>query len=577
MDNNLLDTNAIAGHMATTKQTPITIPANSIAREDDLIASRTVDGNSITIAIHQIDNETTYNPDEEQDQIFYLSERNLGNFSNIEGRSLDQIDQDNNNVIKIGIANVLQVMESNEKDEVRIKGTKLSQPLSPGVEFSSLDNEIPTLIEASGYDTVDIGYFANDQKISLPVNKLDFEMGSTFIFVVAEPGNAKSTHTTLMILKRIAKSGLNVIHMDPKDDFALQNLAIKTDQGAKQYLTNNGFEFKEIDLSLDVRLDLNLVNFEEITINLKVLNSRNTFNSNFNTKMNEQFSNLMFKKLNKNLTIDDATLKSYAKEILEEMAKNDLASQIYSPTGKTFETYKSNLRSVASSEEKLNHILNLQKIVLSYFDKSKTYTPEKIIEESFDNHKKTYFLIRTLSDKSKNKYAKYVVDYFTSKIIQEANNTLESLPNDEKVNTILITDELSKLTPSRKPSKFQEETIDAMISILDVTGRSRSFGVLFCTQSVEQIEDRVVSRLLSHEVHVGYGVRGKIIRDIKDKLNSDSNVDKLLAIPAPHAPRGNLKEYHFFVIGKYSLFSESLGLLYKVVVGNENESIRNDE
>ena len=137
MDNNLLDTNAIAGHMATTKQTPITIPANSIAREDDLIASRTVDGNSITIAIHQIENETTYNPDEEQDQIFYLSERNLGNFSNIEGKSLDQIDQDNNNVIKIGIANVLQVMESNEKDEVRIKGTKWSQPLSPGVEFSS--------------------------------------------------------------------------------------------------------------------------------------------------------------------------------------------------------------------------------------------------------------------------------------------------------------------------------------------------------------------------------------------------------------------------------------------------------
>ena len=74
-----------------------------------------------------------------------------------------------------------------------------------------------------------------------------------------------------------------------------------------------------------------------------------------------------------------------------------------------------------------------------------------------------------------------------------------------------------------------------MISILDVTGRSRSFGVLFCTQSVEQIEDRVVSRLLSHEVHVDK--RGKIIRDIKDKLNSDSNVDKLLAIPAPCSKR----------------------------------------
>ena len=577
MDNNLLDTNAIAGHMATTKQTPITIPANSIAREDDLIASRTVDGNSITIAIHQIENETTYNPDEEQDQIFYLSERNLGNFSNIEGRSLDQIDQDNNNVIKIGTANVLQVMESNENEEVRVRGTKLSQPLSPGVEFSSLDDEIPTLISASGLETIDIGHFSNNQNISLPVNKLDFEMGSIYIFVVAEPGNAKSTHTTLMILKRIAKSNLSVIHMDPKDDFALQNLAIKTDLGAKQYLTNNGFEFIEIDLSEDVRLDLNLDNFEDITLNLRVLNSRNTFNSKFNTIMNEQFSNLMFKKLNKKLNIDDSILKSYSKEILEEMATNDVASQVYSPNGKNFETYKSNLLGVADSEEKLNHIVNLQKIVHSYFDDRKIYTPEKIIEESFDNDKKTYFLIRTLSDKSKNKYAKHVVDYFTSKIIQEANNTLEGLPNDEKVNTILITDELSKLTPSRKPSQFQEETIDAMISILDVNGRSRSFGVLFCTQSVGQIENRVVKRLLSHEVHIGYGVTGSIIRDIKDKLNSDSNVEKLLAIPAPHAPRGDLREYHFFVIGRYSLFSHGSGLLYKVVVAHENESINSNE
>ena len=112
----------------------------------------------------------------------------MGNFSNIEGRSLDQIDQDNNNN-KNRDRNVLQVMESNEKDS-KDKRHEVIAAIESGVEFSSLDNEIPTLIEASGYDTVDIGYFANDQKISLPVNKLDFEMGSTFIFVVAEPGNA---------------------------------------------------------------------------------------------------------------------------------------------------------------------------------------------------------------------------------------------------------------------------------------------------------------------------------------------------------------------------------------------------